>query len=216
MGKPLSYAFKHRVGLVPLLAVAALAVAGGVAYATIRDDDGIFHACVKRTNGMIRLIHPGNRGWIDDCKRNERAVSWNQIGPAGPTGPQGPTGASGPAGATGSTGATGATGPTGATGATGIGGLQTVTLPSVSNSVGLKEAVALCPAGKRVIGGGGAIVGGSVASGSDLAATVALKSSRPITLSGSEGWTARAEEIAPGYDGDWSFTIYAICANVTA
>jgi hypothetical protein len=53
-----------------------------------------------------------------------------------------------------------------------------------------------------------------VASGpSDLAATVALKASRPVTLSGSDAWTARAEEIAPGFDGNWSFTIYAICAD---
>ena len=61
-----------------------------------------------------------------------------------------------------------------------------------------------------------AITGGSVAAGTDLAATVALKASRPITIGGSDAWTARAEEIAPGFDGDWSLTIYAICANVAA
>ena len=48
---------------------------------------------------------------------------------------------------------------------TGLSGLQTVTLASVSNSVSPKEAAVLCPAGKKVIGGGAAIIGGSVASG---------------------------------------------------
>jgi hypothetical protein len=68
-----------------------------------------------------------------------------------------------------------------------------------------------------VIGGGASLLGGSVASGpTDLAATVALKSSRPLTLASGDAWTARAEEIAPGFDGNWSLTIYAICANVTA
>jgi hypothetical protein len=75
----------------------------------------------------------------------------------------------------------------------------------------------LCPPGKSAISGGASILGGSVASGpSDLAATVALKASRPLTISGSDAWTARAEEITPGFDGNWSLTIYAICANVAA
>ena len=72
-----------------------------------------------------------------------------------------------------------------------------------------------CPSGTRVIGGG-ASVGGDVAEGSDLDAAVALKASRPVTTSGGDAWTARAEEIAPGFDGDWSLTVYAICANVAA
>jgi hypothetical protein len=33
-------------------------------------------------------------------------------------------------------------------------------------------------------------------------------------VSGSDAWTARAEEIAPGFDGNWTLTIYAICATV--
>jgi hypothetical protein len=35
-------------------------------------------------------------------------------------------------------------------------------------------------------------------------------------VSGSDAWTARAEEIAPGFDGTWTLTIYAICATVAA
>jgi hypothetical protein len=192
------------MGLLLLFTVAGLTVAGGIAYATIPDGDGVFHACVKETNGAVRVIDPGNPGRTGHCKGQETAVSWNQTGPTGPTGPQGTTGNTGPTGATGTTGAPG------------LSGLQTVTLASVNNSISPKEAAVLCPAGKRVIGGGASLLGGSVASGpTDLAATVALKSSRPLTLASGDAWTARAEEIAPGFDGNWSLTIYAICANVT-
>ena len=198
MGERLSYALTHRVGLLLLFTVAGLAVAGGIAYATIPDSDGVFHACVQKKDGKVRLIDPSKLGRAGQCKGKEKAVSWNQTGPRGPTGPQGPTGKTGP------------------TGATGLSGLQTVTLASLSNSISPKEAAVLCPSGKRVISGGASILGGNVASGpTDLAATVALKTSRPLTLSVGEAWTARAEEIAPGFDGNWSLTIYAICADVT-
>jgi hypothetical protein len=204
MGERLSYALRHRMGLLLLFTVAGLTVAGGIAYATIPDGDGVFHACVNGKNGAVRLIDPSDPGRAGHCKGNERAVSWSQTGPTGPTGPPGPPGSTGP------TGATGATGPPG------LSGLQTVTLASLTNSSSPEEAAVLCPAGKRVISGGAAILGGSVASGTDLAATVALKSSRPLTLPGGDTWTARAEEITPGFDGSWSLTIYAICANVAA
>jgi hypothetical protein len=192
------------VGLVLLFTVAGLTVAGGIAYATIPDGDGVFHACVKEKNGAVRLIDPSDPGRTGHCKGQEVAVSWNQTGQTGPIGPQGPMGNTGPTGAA------------GATGAPGLSGLQTVTLASLSNSISPKEAALLCPAGKRVIGGGAAILGGSVPSVPDLAATVALKSSRPLTLPSGDAWTARAEEITPGFDGNWSLTIYAICANVAA
>jgi hypothetical protein len=173
--------------------VAAL-TAGGIAFATIPDGEGVFHACVKDKNGAVRLIDPSNPGTKGQCKGNETAVSWNQTGPPGPPGDTGATGAPGPPG---------------------ISGRETVTLASINNSVSPKEAALLCPAGKRVIGGGGSITGGSVASGaSDLAATVALKSSRPLTIAGGDAWTGRAEEISPGFEGNWSLTIYAICANI--
>ena len=196
MGERLPHAPKGRTGVVLLLVVVGLAVAGGIAYATIPDSSGIFHACVKGTNGNVRLIDPDKPGKAGKCKGNEQAVSWNQTGPPG---------------------APGAPGAPGSPGAPGLSALQTVNLASVSNSVSPKEAAVLCPSGKRVIGGGAAITGGSVASGAtDLAATVALKTSRPITLGSSDAWTARAEEIAPGFDGNWSLTIYAICASVAA
>ena len=191
MGERLSQTLRRRTAFLPLATVAVLA-AGGIAYATIPDAGNVFHGCVKEDNGMLRLIDTSSSGPSGRCRENETAVSWNQTGPPGEAGANGDPGPPG------------------------VSGLQTVTLASISNSVSPKEAAVLCPAGKRAIAGGAAILGGSVASGTDLAATVALKSSRPVTVSGSDAWTARGEEIAPGFDGNWSLTIYAICANVAA
>jgi hypothetical protein len=180
----------------------ALVLTVGVGYATVSDTGGVIHGCFKSVNGQLRIV-----GSAADCEPSETGIDWNEVGPTGATGPDGATGATGP---------TGATGSSGASGPAGLSGLQTVTLASISNSVSPKEAVVTCPSGKHVISGGASIGGGSVASGTtDLAATVALKSSRPITISGTDGWDARAEEITPGFDGNWSLTIYAICANTT-
>src|SRR5262245_55482662 len=109
MGERLSHVLRRRTGLLMFVAVAGLA-AGGIAYATIPDGSGVFHACVKDPNGNVRLIDPGSRGAAGECRGNESAVSWSQTGPTGPqgaTGPQGPTGGTGPAGATGPAGVTG-------------------------------------------------------------------------------------------------------------
>ena len=160
MGERLCHVLRRRTGLLMFVAVAGLA-AGGIAYATIPDSGGVFHACVKDANGNVRLIDAGSPGEAGQCRANETAVSWSQ------TGPTGAQGATGPQGPTGSTGATGQTGPAGVT------GLQTLSITSITNSFSPKEAVVLCPAGKRVISGGGSITGGSVPSGTDLAATVA-------------------------------------------
>jgi hypothetical protein len=112
--------------------------ASGFALASIPDGGtGVFHGCVNRTNGNLRLIDPSTGA---QCSTAEFAVTWNQTGPAGGQGLQGvkgdpglqglkgdpgPTGLTGAAGATGATGATGPQGdpglqgPPGATGATG-------------------------------------------------------------------------------------------------
>jgi hypothetical protein len=173
-----------------VMAVSALGLAAGIAWATI-PDGGVIHGCYKSGNGQLRVVSAS-----DECLASEKSLDWNQVGPAGEKGDKGDTGAPGPPG---------------------VAGLQTVALASLSNSISPKEAAVLCPAGKRVIAGGASILGGDVSSGpSDLATAVALKSSRPLTLPNGEAWTARAEEIAPGFDGNWSLTIYAICATVSA
>jgi len=72
-----------------LLGVAAflLAVAGGIAYATIPDSSGVIHACFLNQEGQLRVIDTGAT-----CRRNETPLSWNQTGSQGQQGPPGPAG----------------------------------------------------------------------------------------------------------------------------
>jgi hypothetical protein len=99
------------VGVLILLACAGLSVAA------TRDSSSVtYHGCVHRTTGLLRVIDPSQG---ESCRPNERAISFNETGPAGPPGlpgPKGDTGAPGPQGVTGDTGATGPQGPQGATG----------------------------------------------------------------------------------------------------
>jgi hypothetical protein len=93
-------------------AVTALALAGGIASATIPDAHKVFSACVRKAGGSIRLIDRAlaHSNPMSHCTRRENLVSWNKIGqqgPAGPLGLQGPPGARGPKGDTGDPGQNG-------------------------------------------------------------------------------------------------------------
>jgi hypothetical protein len=65
-------------------------------------------ACSRNKRGWLRLVHSAS-----ECRKNERAVAWNE---SGPPGEPGPVGAVGPAGPAGPPGADGAPGPAGAQG----------------------------------------------------------------------------------------------------
>src|SRR4051812_10807540 len=78
---------------------AVLALAGaGMAYASIPDSDGTFHACVSNSGGSIRMIDPSQAGSAGHCVDGETQVSWNKSGQKGAKGPKGATGATGPQG----------------------------------------------------------------------------------------------------------------------
>jgi len=120
----------RRGVLIVIGGLAGIAIAGGVAYATIPDAGGVVHLCYK-DNGDLRVIDPAAAKKDSACKNNETALDVDQHGqpgPAGPAGPKGDTGATGaqgptgPQGPKGDTGATGAQGPKGDTGATGAQG----------------------------------------------------------------------------------------------
>jgi hypothetical protein len=116
----------RRTFLLTVAGALALAVAGGVAYATIPDANGVVHICVA-ANGGVRAIDSGTAKKSDQaCKSNEQVVDVNQKGQPGPIGAQGPKGDTG---ATGATGATGPAGPAGATGPAGAQGPQGATGP---------------------------------------------------------------------------------------
>ena len=82
-----------------------------------------------------------------------------------------------------------------------------VSAASATDSVARKSAVATCPAGTRVFGGGGDIVGG--------AHEVALTGLRPVStvVSGRyvDSFVATAEEDDTGYAANWTVYAYAIC-----
>src|SRR5262249_57440645 len=91
-----------------LAAVWALSMTGTSAHGDI------IHACVLRTTGALRIIDANK-----SCSPNERAIEWDQIGPAGPAGPAGPGGPAGPTGLAGPAGPRGPVGPQGPPGEAG-------------------------------------------------------------------------------------------------
>src|SRR6478752_1586325 len=103
------FRFGSRGLVIGIAAVAALATAGGIAYATIPGPGYVYSACMLKGVGTIRLIDkslpPTNL--MSHCTDKETEISWNQAGQPGPAGPAGPAGAKGDPGATGTNGADG-------------------------------------------------------------------------------------------------------------
>jgi hypothetical protein len=110
----------RRSAIVGAVTVAALTLAGGIAYATIPDANKVFTACMLNGIGTIRLIDKSlpDSNLMSHCKAGlETEVTWNQKGqqglqgipgPAGKDGPKGPPGPAGPQGLPGSTSLAGA------------------------------------------------------------------------------------------------------------
>jgi hypothetical protein len=81
--------------------VAVAVVGAGIAGAAAGGGKPI-HSCVSKASGVLRIAKK--------CKHRERAISWNQSGPAGPHGAQGATGRIGPQGPAGQNGQNGLNG----------------------------------------------------------------------------------------------------------
>ena len=84
----------NRHPLIAIAALASLALAGGVAYATIPDSQGVIHACYAKSGGALRVVD----ATVTNCKTAETSLTWNQAGVPGQPGPQGTSGATGPQG----------------------------------------------------------------------------------------------------------------------
>src|SRR5436190_19792640 len=118
----------------------AVAIAGGVAYATIPGPGNVYSACMLKGVGTIRLIDkslpPTNL--MSHCTDKETEISWNQAGQPGPAGPAGAKGEPGTPGTNGTNGTNGKDGvsvasasePAGANGAGG--GVQLTAVDGVS------------------------------------------------------------------------------------
>jgi hypothetical protein len=80
-----------------VLAVAAVVgTSAGIAYAVIPNGGAVIHACYRSHGlfqGQVRIVESAA-----SCRRNETAISWNEVGPPGPRGPRGEIGPQGPKG----------------------------------------------------------------------------------------------------------------------
>jgi hypothetical protein len=101
-----------------LVLAAAFAVVAGTAFATAaRDAAEPIEACVKKSNGAIRIVTA-----TSSCTKTERRLAWGTGGEAGPPGPTGAAGPPGPRGPAGDPGPAGAAGPVGPAGPQGVAG----------------------------------------------------------------------------------------------
>jgi hypothetical protein len=104
------------------------------------------------------------------------------------------------------TGPTGARGPQGPPGPAGISALERRDIVTPNTSAGVKTSSAVCPAGKRVIGGGARVTGAGVA---DVSIVEAYPDSDGTKFN------AIARESDPTAL-TWALQVYAMCATVAA
>ena len=223
-------------------AVAATALAGGIAVAAIPSAGGVIHGCYQKNEGQLRVLDADT----DSCRPSELPISWNaegpqgvqgpqgiqgaqgpqgergpqgetgpqgqqgaqgqpgQQGPQGPPGPQGERGAQGQQGPQGERGPQGTPGPAGAQGPAGVSGWVVVS-PGFEALDSLEEFTrsAVCPAGKRVLGGG--------YRGDDIEISKSYPGSASFG-SPPDRWTVAGTAKLTLTGGD--ITVYAVCANV--
>jgi hypothetical protein len=99
--------------------VVGAALIGGVAWATIPSDTGVYTACKLNATGTIRLIDPSlpSSSLLSRCTSLETQVTWNQKGQKGDTGSTGSAGKDGTNGVNGKDGVNGLPGTDGTNGA---------------------------------------------------------------------------------------------------
>jgi hypothetical protein len=163
---------------VALLVALVLLVAGAVG-ASATDSRAAANkltGCRNTSTGTLDQVKAGPLPMGGACGAGEVAVTWNKRGPRGPQGAMG------------------------ATGAPGVSGWQIVTSSSSYSSISPRAQTAFCPAGKKVVGGGG--------SASPYAF---LYASNP-SPSG-DSWSVMAME-SPPTSADWYLDAFAICVTV--
>src|SRR5690348_11924746 len=103
------FRFGTRGLAIGVAAIAALATASGIAYATIPGPGNGYSACMLKGVGTIRLIDKSlpSTNLMSHCTDKETEISWNQAGQPGPPGAQGAPGALGAAGTNGTKGTDG-------------------------------------------------------------------------------------------------------------
>jgi hypothetical protein len=165
-----------------------LVLTGGAAYAAFDPvgNDGDIDACFQRKSGDLDL-QKGKK-----CGKGEKSVAWNQVGPRGEMGERGEQGSPG------------------------VSGLVRVRTPStLQASESVKFAMAICPAGKRVIGSGADIRAGVDGDPPNQTTNMVINEVIPSEETVVPGTvTVRAYENEPTTD-EWGVTAFALCANVS-
>ena len=163
-----------------VVACAALAVAlGGTSYATVLQVPKASVGTAQLKTGAVTTKKLASNA-VTGAKVRNGSLLKADFGPgqlpAGPTGPQGPAGAPG------------------------VSAVERVETSSPNNSTSPKVVQIACPAGKRLLGGGARVNGGSP--------KVALWASFPDN---DNIYRANASE-TDAFIPSWSLTAYAICA----
>jgi hypothetical protein len=125
---------KHRAALLLIAAIAAVAAAAFVRGASSQNGGGVIHSCKHKSTGQLRAVVDPTR-----CRKSERPLSWNAVGPAGPQGAAGPQGDPGPPGPEGPAGPAGPKGDPG----TGLTSLNDLNGVACTREDGARGSVAL-------------------------------------------------------------------------
>ena len=168
--------------LIGLLAIAA-AIAASIAYGAIPSANGTISACYDRQSGQMR-IYDSATNLPKGCGPREAPISWNVQGPAGQAGADGQDGQDG------------------------VSGFERVADNTQASSDDQKSVATHCSPGKKVVGGGGFVIGDFV--GTPAPAEVALFYTGPD----GNGWEVKAHEAAPT-DADWLLVAIAICVTAS-
>ena len=189
---------RARLSYANLMATVAVFLAlGGGAYALtgVPDARGVFHGCVNRKTGGLRLV--ARAGSCRAVKKRhgrvidpgEFAVAWNAQGQPGSAGQQGGSGTRG------------------ATGPTGPGGVTNEVVRSASNTCStvhcLAAAAVGCSAGEHAISGGA-----QGQQGDGIAQSVPTPYAAGATPS---GWAGQSRDNAG--DGSAVVDVFVVCAS---
>jgi hypothetical protein len=208
---------RSRLTYANVMATAAMFIAlGGGAYALsgIPDSSGVFHGCVSKKTGALRVVASAT-----SCQRAARrhgrvldpgefAVTWNQQGPPGQPGQTGRNGTNG------LNGTNGVNGVNGVDGADGVNGATNLNIKTEVFDAGTAESTIPCNTGERAVSGGMSRTNG-FASTED-----AVTQSAPAVVEGGKAHIAlpgeSANAWAVGFNNTGvaaSFTVYAVCAS---
>ena len=186
---------RHVLGQRPSAALVVACLALVVALS------GTGYAAVVLPRNSVGTIHL-KKGAVTSPKVRDKSLRLLDFAPTERLKLKGATGNAGPPGPKGDKGDRGDPGPQGPAGLT---GLERVTASSCCNSNSSQAVTASCPAGKKVVGGGGFAT--------TAPATVVLFRSEP--LADLSGWQAAGKETV-STTGTWGVGAFAVCANVTS